>query len=137
MFVGHDWILSVSANGDFYSSSTKLRPARTRKPSGPHTCNLPHGVEDLQLLWVERWHIVVLVAVERGYGENTSRPTGVKEKGLPIDAGQQEVQTALNLGAVYEAVDVERVYGLSGWTPGPVTRWGTTDKKGGKKQTYI
>lgn len=30
MFVGHDWILSMSANGDVYSFSTKLHPARIR-----------------------------------------------------------------------------------------------------------
>lgn len=36
-----------------------------------------------------------------------------KEMCLPADAGQEEVQTALNLGAVYEAVDVESVYSLS------------------------
>lgn len=31
-----------------------------------HTCNLSHGVEDFQLLGIERRHVVVLIAVETG-----------------------------------------------------------------------
>lgn len=41
-----------------------------------HTCNLSHGVEDFQLLWIERWHFVVIIAVERGSNENTLAPGG-------------------------------------------------------------
>lgn len=41
-----------------------------------HTCNLSHGVEDFQLLWIERRHVVVDIAVERGYNENTLAPGG-------------------------------------------------------------
>lgn len=45
--------------------------------------------------------------------EENLQPKG-KEMCLPFDASQEEVQTALNLGAVYEAVDVESVYSFSG-----------------------
>lgn len=45
--------------------------------------------------------------------EENLQPKG-KEMCLPYDASQEEVQTSLNLGAVYETVDVESVYSLSG-----------------------
>lgn len=44
--------------------------------------------------------------------EENLQPKG-KEMCLPCDASQEEVQTALNLGAVYETVDVESVYSFS------------------------
>lgn len=37
-----------------------------------HTCDLSHGVKDFQLLWIERRHFVVVVAVERGEKEKHS-----------------------------------------------------------------
>lgn len=54
---------------------------------------------------------------------------------LPVDARQEEVQTALNLGTVYETVDVASVYSLSAETPCPETSWETTEKKGKNKKT--
>lgn len=39
------------------------------------------------------------------------------------------MQASLDLGAVYETVDVESVHGLSGWASCPVTSWAKTEKK--------
>lgn len=64
--------------------------------------------------------------------EKNLQPLG-KEMCLPVDASQEEVQTALNLGAVYETVDVESIYSLSGWTSSPMTSWEPADEKGRKK----
>lgn len=107
-----------------------------------HTCDLSHGVEDLQLLWVERRHFVVVVAVERGRKRRRLSDLWrkvsshrAKEMSLPVDARQEEVQTALNLGTVYETVDVASVYSLSAETPSPETSWETTEKKGENKKT--
>lgn len=102
---------------------------------GARTCNLPHGVEDFQLLWVKRWDFVERVAVTRGQNENPLDWWGwgsneySQEMPLPFDASHQEVQTALNLGAVYKTVDVQSIYSLPGCTSCPVTSWGTMDKK--------
>lgn len=41
-----------------------------------HTCDLSHGVEDLQLLRVEWRHFVVVVAVERGRKGEDSQISG-------------------------------------------------------------
>lgn len=68
--------------------------------------------------------------------EENPQPKG-KEMSLPFDASQEEVQTALNLGAVYEAVDVESVYSFSGQTFCPMTNWKTTDKKGKKQNMNL
>lgn len=48
---------------------------------------------------------------------------------LPFDPDHKEMQTALNLGAVDEAVDVKSVYSLPVWTSCPMTSWAATDKK--------
>lgn len=53
---------------------------------------------------------------------------------LPVDARKEEMQTALNLGTVYETVDVESVYCLSAETPCPKTSWENDRKEGGKKE---
>lgn len=53
---------------------------------------------------------------------------------LPVDARQEEVQTALNLGTVYETVNVVSIYSLSAETPCPETSWETTKKKGKKNK---
>lgn len=42
---------------------------------------------------------------------------------LPFDSCDQEVQAALNLSAVYKAVNILWVYGLSGGCTGARTRW--------------
>lgn len=42
---------------------------------------------------------------------------------LPVDSCDQEMQAALNLSAVYKAVNVLWVHGLSGGRTGARTRW--------------
>lgn len=75
MFAGHDWMLSMSENGEsffffFYDFSNPDDGMRRRgdpqpRPGRPLTRDLPHGVEDFQFLRVERRHVVVLIAVGR------------------------------------------------------------------------
>lgn len=100
-----------------------------------HTCNLLHCVEDFQFFWIEGWYAIIIITLNRK-GETTIKaysanarynPHKMKqilcvikkeklESFLPFDPSDQEVQTALDLGAVYEAVNVKSIDRLSGWT---------------------
>lgn len=56
--------------------------------------------------------------------------------GLPFDPSHQEVQTALNLGAVYETVNVVSINGLFFLTPCTMACWENDKEEQKVRGTY-
>lgn len=60
-----------------------------------------------------------------------------RRDGLPFDSGHQEVQTALDLSAVYETVNVKSINGLSGWTSCAMASWKDDGEEQEKRLRHI
>lgn len=80
------------------------------------TCYLPDSVEHLQLFGIQRRNIFKLISAENKkarHETNVLWDSPGKGRRLPQDPRHQEVEAALDLGAVDETVDVAGVHSLS------------------------
>lgn len=124
-WLGHDWMFKISDNkrdesrlsgfrfiGNMYLMYCRGLERRVK------TCYLPDSAEHLQLFGLQRWNIFKLVSAGNKKARHEPNRSVLGDspgngRRLPQDPRHQEVEAALDLGAVDEAVDVAGVHGLS------------------------